>query len=234
MRRCSSLRRGVLELLKLVKSCLALGRFIASFPFHFGSQGPAKRLLSTSALLPLIQLLWAEMQQSSNPHLSFHVHSLAKAVAIAFFLFHSVTRASSAALKGDPASSLGRIPRSQQAVHDELTGAHNFQLSYKVSQSISDDPFYTAPANSSGAPAGTLLKVGRGANTSLYTLPPSPSLSRIMYQSKTSNDTLVPVSGFILWPYAARPHEGGIPVVAWAHGTSGIAPECAPSNIQSL
>lgn len=44
----------------------------------------------------------------------------------------------------------------------------------------------------------------------------------------------MPVSAFILWPYAARPHHGGIPVVAWAHGTSGTAPECAPSNIQNL
>lgn len=35
MRRCSSLRRGVLELLKLVKSCLSLGTFIASFLFPF-------------------------------------------------------------------------------------------------------------------------------------------------------------------------------------------------------
>lgn len=115
-----------------------------------------------------------------------------------------------------------------------LTGAHKFEQSYKVYQSISDDPFYIAPANSSAAPAGTLLKVEKETNMSLYTLPPSLSLSRFMYQSKTSNAALVPVSGFILWPYAARPFHGGIPVVAWAHGTSGTAPECAPSNIQNL
>ena len=55
-----------------------------------------------------------------------------------------------------------------------------------------------------------------------------------MYLSKTSNNTLVPVTDFILWPYAARPHRGGIPIVAWAHGSGGSAPKCAPSNMQNL
>jgi pimeloyl-ACP methyl ester carboxylesterase len=175
------------------------------------------------------------MQHPRTQYLSLHAYSLVKAVIIAFFLFHSCKGASPAALEGDAASALGRIPRSQQAMYTiNLTGAYNFQLSYQVSPSISDDPFYTAPANSSGASAGTLLKVEKESNTSRYTLPPSLSLSRFMYQSRTSNNTLVPVTGFILWPYAARPHRGGIPIVAWAHGTSGSAPECAPSNMQNL
>ena len=160
---------------------------------------------------------------------------LAKTVAIALCLFHSVTKASPAALHVDPVSTVAHLPRSQEVMYTmNLTGAHNFETSYQLYQSVSDDPFYTAPANSSGSPAGTLLKVERETNTSLYTLPPSLSLSRFMYQSIASNGTLVPVSAFILWPYAARPYHGGIPVVAWAHGTSGTAPECAPSNIQNL
>lgn len=170
------------------------------------------------------------MQNTSN-----HRYPFVKAVAIAFCLFQSVTKASPTALQGDPLSLLGHLSRSQEAKYTiNLTGAHNFEKSYKVYQSISDDLFYTAPANSSGAPAGTLLKVETETNSSLYTLPPSLSLSRFMYQSKTSSGALVPVSGFILWPYAARPYHGGTPMVAWAHGTSGAAPECAPSNIQNL
>lgn len=168
------------------------------------------------------------MQNTSN-----HLHRFARLTAIAFYLFHTVTKASPAIPKGDPVSA--HLPRSQQTMYTmNLTGAHEFELSYKIHQSISDDPFYTVPANSSGAPAGTLLKVEKETNTSSYTIPPSLSLSRFIYQSKTSNGTLVPVSGFILWPYAARPYHGGIPVIAWAHGTSGTAPECAPSNIQNL
>ena len=50
----------------------------------------------------------------------------------------------------------------------------------------------------------------------------------------TSSGTLVPVSAYILWPYTARPYAGGIPLVAWAHGTSGVTAQCAPSNIRNL
>ena len=124
--------------------------------------------------------------------------------------------------------------RQQTSYTMNVTGAYNFQQSYKVHPSVADDDFYTASVNSTNAPAGTLLKVERESNTSQYTLPPTLSLSRFMYQSKTLNDTLVPVSGFILWPYAARAHQGGFPFIAWAHGTSGTSRECAPSNIQNL
>jgi len=69
---------------------------------------------------------------------------------------------------------LVRIPRSQQAKYTKnLTGAHNIELSCKVTQSISDDPLDTVPASSSGAPAGTLLKVKEEKNTSLHTFSPS-------------------------------------------------------------
>ena len=55
-----------------------------------------------------------------------------------------------------------------------------------------------------------------------------------MYQSQKSDGTLVPVTAFILWPYTARSHPDGYPVVAWAHGTSGVNVECAPSNMKHL
>ncbi|KAL8722173.1 MAG: hypothetical protein Q9181_007546 [Wetmoreana brouardii] len=73
-------------------------------------------------------------------------------------------------------------------------------------------------------------------NTSAYTLAPNLSLSRFMYQSLTSNGDLVPVSGYVLWPYVARPlpNAHSLPMVVWAHGTSGVTAECAPSNIQNL
>ena len=170
------------------------------------------------------------MQNTGNGFYGF-----AKFASLALCFCHSVTKASLSATEGDSLSSLDHLPRREAPMYTmNLTGAHDFEQSYKISPSVSDDPFYTAPANSSDAAAGTLLKVEKETNTSLYTLPPSLSLSRFMYQSKTSNGTAVPVSAFILWPYAARPHPGGIPIIAWAHGTSGSAPECAPSNIQNL
>lgn len=112
--------------------------------------------------------------------------------------------------------------------------AHYFELSYRAHSSVAEDPFYTVPKNATDVAPGTLLKVERETNTSFYTLAPNLSLSRFMYQSKTSNGTLVPVSAYILWPYIAREYGDGLPVVVWAHGTSGANDECAPSNIQNL
>lgn len=59
-------------------------------------------------------------------------------------------------------------------------------------------------------------------------------LSRIIFQSKTLNGSLAPVSAFILWLYSPRNLIDGHPVVAWSHGTSGIAPNCAPSHYKNL
>ena len=112
--------------------------------------------------------------------------------------------------------------------------AHKFELSYRAHPSVAEDPFYSAPPNATEVAPGTLLKVERETNTSLYTLAPNLSLSRFVYQSKTSNGTLVPVSAYVLWPYIARDYGDGLPVVVWAHGTSGVSEECAPSNIQNL
>ncbi|KAL8788745.1 MAG: hypothetical protein Q9195_007152 [Heterodermia aff. obscurata] len=114
------------------------------------------------------------------------------------------------------------------------SAAHEFELSYRAHPSVAEDPFYVAPPEAANAAPGTLLKVERESDVSLYTLPPNLSLSRFMYQSQTSNATLVPVTAYVLWPYLARDYGDGLPVVAWAHGTSGVNHECAPSNMQNL
>ena len=115
-----------------------------------------------------------------------------------------------------------------------VLAAHEFELSYRAHPSVADDPFYLVPPEASDAAPGTLLKVERETDMSLYTLAPNLSLSRLMYQSQASNSSLVPVTAYVLWPYLARDYGDGLPVVAWAHGTSGTNVECAPSNMQSL
>ncbi|KAL9635953.1 MAG: hypothetical protein Q9204_002426 [Flavoplaca sp. TL-2023a] len=101
--------------------------------------------------------------------------------------------------------------------------------------SVENEDIYRAPSNSTNLPAGTLLKLEPYTNTSLYTLPPQTALSRILYQTKNFNGTLVPASAFILWPYSPRTQpDDTYQVVAWAHGTTGIFPECAPSHSTSL
>ncbi len=56
---------------------------------------------------------------------------------------------------------------------------------------------------------------------------------RILYRSTDAGGAPAVVSGMVLVP-AGAPPEGGRPVVAWAHGTTGIADRCAPSATGNL
>jgi len=52
---------------------------------------------------------------------------------------------------------------------------------------------------------------------------------KITYVSTTPAGDRVPVSGVLIQPLTPAP-SGGYPVVVWAHGTTGIGDECAPSR----
>jgi alpha-beta hydrolase superfamily lysophospholipase len=52
---------------------------------------------------------------------------------------------------------------------------------------------------------------------------------RITYQSRSLDGKAVVVSGALLKPKGKAP-KGGWPVVSWAHGSSGISDQCAPSS----
>lgn len=108
------------------------------------------------------------------------------------------------------------------------------------------DDFYTLPpltqtrtGNSTALKPGLLLKVQDYTNTSEYVLPPNLALSRILYTTTNLNGTVIPASGFILWPFQPRQFrtstsERGAPVVLWAHGTAGLTASRAPSAHRAL
>jgi hypothetical protein len=52
---------------------------------------------------------------------------------------------------------------------------------------------------------------------------------RVLYHSRTIHDEDVAVSGLVVAP-AGEPPPGGFPVIAYAHGTTGLADACAPSR----
>jgi acetyl esterase/lipase len=55
---------------------------------------------------------------------------------------------------------------------------------------------------------------------------------RIMYHSTDAEDEDRAVTGVVYYPNAEpTTPDGGWPILAWAHGTSGIAPACAPSRL---
>ncbi len=53
---------------------------------------------------------------------------------------------------------------------------------------------------------------------------------RILYHSRSPDGRDIAVSGLIVAPDEPRP-AGGFPVIAWAHGTTGLADKCAPSQL---
>jgi alpha-beta hydrolase superfamily lysophospholipase len=120
---------------------------------------------------------------------------------------------------------------------NDINIALQFERTNWATGSVHSDPFYTSlPSNASSAAPGSLLKLEAFVNTTTYTLAPTLALSRIVYQSATLNNTAVPASAYILWPYHPRTHgpSNKIPLVAFGHGSSGIFSECAPSHIRNL
>ena len=122
------------------------------------------------------------------------------------------------------------------ALPSNVRNAVKFEASNRAHGSVHDDPFYRVSADTAEAVPGTLLKLEAETDTSLYTIAPSLSLSRFIYQSKGLDGTPIPVSAYILWPYspAQGSNRDDLPVVAWSHGTSGVSAQCAPSNIRNL
>ncbi|KAK3331349.1 putative secretory lipase [Apodospora peruviana] len=96
--------------------------------------------------------------------------------------------------------------------------------------------FYTVPKNfSTSLPAGSLLGLELATNMLNYSIPAGLSMSRILYTTTDLNGTVLPTSAYILWPYSPLSKSGGsYPLVAWAHGTSGLFKACAPSNYRNL
>lgn len=84
--------------------------------------------------------------------------------------------------------------------------------------------FYDSPSLASSKP-GDLLRQEAGNG---YTVPSGATAVRFLYHSLSADGTDVATSGVVLIP-AGRAPEGGWPVIAWAHGTSGVARQCAPS-----
>ncbi len=86
--------------------------------------------------------------------------------------------------------------------------------------------FYDPAPVPPGSAHGTLLRYqpvgpvpGAGAGATLW---------RILYLTRTATGSSVVGSGYVAVPGRAAP-AGGYPVIAWAHGTTGMARACAPS-----
>jgi hypothetical protein len=85
------------------------------------------------------------------------------------------------------------------------------------------DAFYDAGAEELEGPAGSLIRaIG-------LTAPRGVRAWAVLYRSTGQDGSTVPVSGLVLAP-AGTASASGHPVIAWAHGTTGLADACAPSR----
>ena len=86
--------------------------------------------------------------------------------------------------------------------------------------------FYTPPKPLAAAAPGTLIRSVevRGVPG----VPPGATVWRILFHSTSIYGADVAESGYVIAPSNPAP-RGGFPVIAWAHGTSGFAAQCAPS-----
>jgi pimeloyl-ACP methyl ester carboxylesterase len=83
---------------------------------------------------------------------------------------------------------------------------------------------YETPSLTGTRPGGLLKQ----ESSTAYALPTGVSAVRILYHSLDAGGRDVATSGVVLIPPGKAPSTGW-PVIAWAHGTSGVARRCAPS-----
>jgi hypothetical protein len=91
-------------------------------------------------------------------------------------------------------------------------------------------PFYATPPSLAATKPGALL---RQEAFRLYALPSGVRAVRILYHSLDATGGDVATSAVVLIPPGAPP-KGGWPIIAWAHGTSGVARQCAPSLMKDV
>jgi hypothetical protein len=90
--------------------------------------------------------------------------------------------------------------------------------------------FYDTPNPLPSGKPGDLI---RSEASNEYYLSADFSAVRILYHSRSANEREVAASGVVLVPNGTPP-GGGWPIIAWAHGFSGAARQCAPSLLRNL
>lgn len=132
------------------------------------------------------------------------------------------------------------------ALVESIQVVMNFDRSQLAFGGPAEDDFYSLPpfTNATGPlQPGQVLKVQPVTDPTVYAIPPNTALSRIMYTTTNFNGTVIPTTGFILWPYtprifpgrpSANASENKAPLVVWAHGTSGFFQAQAPSAHRGL
>lgn len=109
------------------------------------------------------------------------------------------------------------------------TAQENQALAAQRANALPLTAFYDVGSADLSKP-GSLVRSEPGVG---YELPSGVTATRIAYTSRDANDRPVLATGVVLLPPGKAP-AGGWPVIAWAHGTAGVARMCAPSLMKDL
>jgi hypothetical protein len=101
----------------------------------------------------------------------------------------------------------------------------------EVQRALPITKFYDTPNPLPEGKPGALI---RSQEFDQYEIPYSITAIRILYHSRSANGKDVAASGVVLFPYDKKPPAGGWPVIAWAHGSTGVARTCAPSLMRNV
>ncbi|MBE7195993.1 MAG: alpha/beta hydrolase, partial [Gordonia polyisoprenivorans] len=91
---------------------------------------------------------------------------------------------------------------------------------------------YSSPAPGADALAlrGQVVSTTEAPTEWATSLPSGARASRVVYRSVSGVDgTTTTVSGAVFVPGGTRP-AGGWPLIAYAHGTTGVSRDCGPSD----
>lgn len=91
-----------------------------------------------------------------------------------------------------------------------------------------DYKFYKTASKFTNASPGDVLKLAP-YNVSTLDIPPDLTAYKMQYVSTGLNGSKVPSTAFITLPYTTYPGQKPR-LLAWAHGTIGVEPSCAPSS----
>lgn len=91
--------------------------------------------------------------------------------------------------------------------------------------------FYRVPKDISAFPIGAVVRAQ--PITKLSPLLGRVHGTRLMYRSEDEHGRAIGITGIVLVP-SGEPPPGGWPIIAWAHGTTGVGLDCAPSRTRNL
>jgi pimeloyl-ACP methyl ester carboxylesterase len=100
-------------------------------------------------------------------------------------------------------------------------------LAASVPDGPAGDAFYTPPSPLPSGKRGTAIWVRPLQGT--MALPSAAQNILVLYRSTGAARGIVAVSGTLSIPQGTPP-KNGWPVIVWTHGTTGLAPACAPSR----